>query len=125
MKVKLIILATCMAVLAGCSGAPSESVMSGQIQKTLNKEFGVEFVEVKDLEKLNGREDGEKYIADVAYDLKFTKSSKDVGKAMGIGVGAGTMVEMMLGKFKAGDTKHIDSQSIKFAKSENGWIAVK
>jgi len=123
---KLSILAICMALLAGCSGTPSESDMTEQLEQSLNKTFGVEFVEVNNLEKINGREDGEKYIADVAYDLQFIKSSKEVGKASGVWFGAGVMaVEMMLGKFKAGDTKHIDSQSLTFAQSENGWVLIK
>jgi len=126
MNLKLIIVAACMAMLAGCSGTPSESVMSEQIKENWNKELGVVFVEVENLEKLNGREDGEKYIADVSYDIEFTKSSAEVGESSGIGFGAGTMaVEMLLGKFKAGDSKHIDSQSLTFAKSENGWVLVK
>jgi len=120
MKIKSIMIVAFMAVLAGCSGVPSETVMSEQIVQSTNKQFGVAFIEVKNLEKLNGREDGEKYIADVSYDVEFTKSSTEVGKA----IGNTMIIEMVFGKFESGDSKHIDSQSFKFAQSENGWVLV-
>jgi len=144
MKFKLTILAACMALLAGCSGTPSESEMSSQIEQQMNNMYGVEFVKIESLEKTNGREEGEnKYIADVSYDVVYTKSADQVAESAdvssipglsnlssipGLSQSGGfgkdlvkTTIKSSLGNFKAGDTKHTKAK-IPFVKSENGWV---
>jgi len=136
MKLKLTILAACMALLAGCSGTPSESEMSSQIEQQMNNMYGVEFVKIENLEKTNGREEGEnKYIADVSFDVVYTKSIDQVAESadlssipgmsqMGGFLGGGmvkSVIKSSLGNFKEGDTKH-NKAKIPFVKSENGWV---
>ena len=133
MKIKMIILAACMALLASCSSGPSESVMKSQIEESYNKLFNVEFVKLENFDKTNGRESGEDYLADLTYDLEFTKSAtelvKEFSKKSGMGLREAAMtirtITGMSGKFKPGDTKHMDVKGLKFAESENGWVISK
>jgi len=136
MNIKLVVMAACMAMLAGCSGIPSESEMSSQIEQQMNKVYGVEFVKLENFEKTNGREEGNnKYIADVTYDIVYTKSVDEVAKSADFSsipgmsqmssIGGSGLKKMIvkstLGNFKAGDTKHANAE-VAFVKSENGWV---
>ncbi len=78
MNLKTILsLAAAALLLAACSGTPGESDMADQIAEKINKQVGVEFVEIDDLEKTNGRMEGEeRYIASVEYDLEFMKDDQ-------------------------------------------------
>jgi len=132
MKYKGVLFAACMALLAGCSGTPGESAIAKQIEQTTNKQFGVDFVHVDDLEKTNGRKEGDNnYIADVVFDLEYTKNSdqvvdemtKNTPAGMGRSIAAMTL-KSIVGEFKAGDTKHVET-TVKLSKSENGWVLIK
>lgn len=140
MKIYHLMLAVLVAALSACSGAPSESTMASQIQSMVNSKIGTEFVKVDNLKKVNGMLDGGKYIADLAYDVTFTKgvdqvvqelmqkSGKNEFNTGGIGLqlmrNQLTMgLQSMLGNFKAGDIKHMKDK-VKFAKSENGWVLI-
>jgi len=130
MKIKMIILAACMALLAGCSSGPSESVMENQVEESYSKMFKIDFVKINNFEKTNGRESGEDYLADLSYDIEFTKGIGDVakkfGKKSGLGFrSAGMMLKSVFGNFKSGDSKHMDITDVKFSESENGWVITK
>jgi len=142
MQYKWLIFAACIVLLAGCSNKPSESVMADQIEHSINQQFGVEFIEVEDLEKINARKNGDdKYIADLAFDIEYTKSLAEVGAAMREDSPAHpnapqVMTQVLLssfatmglkaafGDFKKGDKKHVENQ-FTFVKSENGWVLMK
>lgn len=127
MKLKFVVVACCFGLLAGCSSTPSESEIADQIQTRMNQEIGSDFIEINDLEKTNGREEGEnKYIADVEYDMEFTKGADEVSSSMAGGPNGFVAMGMLmtLGKFKEGDVRHVKA-SYTFAKSEKGWVIVK
>jgi len=133
MNLKTILsLAAAALLLAACSGTPGESDMADQIAEKINKQVGVKFVEIDDLEKTNGRMEGEeRYIASVEYDLEFMKDRKEVMEALGKmqkGDYMGNAMKMVnmgilsaFGDFKAGDKQHT-SNNLTFVQSENGWI---
>lgn len=131
MKLKHALMALVLATLTACSAAPSDAVMAKQIQSTMNREMGTQFVRVDHLKKTNGRKGGDNtYIANLEYDITFTKGMDAVASAM-MGGGKGVMgsaaaagLKMAMGDFKAGDTKHVKG-TYTFAKSEKGWVLTK
>lgn len=112
-------LAICMALTA-CSGGPSDSRMASQIAAQFNQEFGIDFVQVKDLGVSKGRKDGDKrYVANVHYVLKFTKSLGEVRDKAG--PVQAMELAVMFGDFHTGDTKHISNRVV-FDKTDKGWV---
>jgi hypothetical protein len=111
--------AACM-VLTACSGTPSDSRMADQIAGQFNQEFGTDFVQVKHLSESKGHMDGKtRYIADVTYELKFTKSLAEVRDQAG--AVQALELDVLYGDFHAGDTKHISS-TVVFEKTDKGWV---
>lgn len=106
--------------LSACSGTPSDSQMSLEIASQFNHEFGTDFVKVKDLNQTRGHKDGKKrYVADVKYELEFTKSLNQVKDEAGP---VQTMeLVVMFGDFHRGDTKHM-SNHLLFEKTDNKWV---
>jgi len=139
MKFNYLLLTILIVTLSACSGTPSESAMGKQVEGALNKSMKTEFVKVENVEKQNSRQDGNNvYIADLKYDIKFTKSVDDVVSAltqgsnplMTSGLGLRLMrsqISMKLkstfGNFKPSDVRHA-KDTFKFAKSEKGWILI-
>ena len=120
MKPRLIIaLAVCVALTA-CSGGPSDSRMASQIAGQFNQEFDIDFVQVNDLGVSKGHKDGDKrYVADVHYVLKFTRSLAEVRDKAG--PVQAMELAVMFGDFHVGDTKHISNRVV-FDKTDKGWI---
>jgi hypothetical protein len=107
-------------LLAACSGAPSDSRMASQIAGQFNQEFGTNFVQVEHLSESKGHMDGKtRYIADVTYELKFTKSLAEVRDAAG--PVQALELDVLYGDFHAGDTKHISNRVV-FEKTDKGWV---
>lgn len=120
---QIILIGCCLAMLAGCSGKPSESFMANQVNQKIHQKVGVEFVQIENFVKINGREEGDrKYLADVEYDIVFTKGPGAVAKDKSAKWGK-MQLQMLLGSFKKGGKKHIKA-SLLFAQSENGWVLV-
>jgi len=140
---RFILIGFYLMMLAGCSGKPSESAIADQIEQKINQQFGVDFVQIDALKRINGRtkNDG-KYIAKVAYDIVFTKDVDDVAREMldatnqppanspeaaltSVLAGVGAIgLRVTFGKFKQGDRKHIIAM-LRFAKWDDGWVLVK
>jgi len=131
-----------LSLMVGCSREPSESTMAIQIEQQINQQFGVEFVNITNFHKTNGKKDGDgEYIANVEYDIVFTKDVDEVAINMIYGeqqstlsnseaavrdvlAGVGAIgLQMAFGKFKKGDKKHIKSTQ-KFAKWDDGWLLI-
>ena len=126
MKMKSFLLGCMIVLLSACSGTPSESSMAEQIESGMNQAVGFEFVEVKNLKKINGiQESDSSYLAQLEFDLYFPKSIEQVVAPLG-----GRMQREMAGfklgatvggAFAADDTRH-RAVNYRFAKSENGWV---
>lgn len=110
-------LAICM-LFTACSDAPSDSRIASQIAGQFNREFGIGFMRIDHLKQNQGHEDGNgRYVADVEYDLRFTKSLKQVKREVG------SAQAVIFGDFHAGDTRHIANRVV-FAKKGKGWVLI-
>ena len=112
--------------LPGCTNKPSLEEMESLISKARSEEF----TRVVDFNKTNAYLDGNDYVAEVSYNLQFTK---DYNEAMQILkkrkggvidtmqniVEAGVLVTKY-GRFNAGD-KFPVKETIHFIKTEQGW----
>jgi len=118
-------------LLAACSGKPSD----GELQQLLANELDAEgphaIYTIENFHKVNGyMKDDRRYVAEVTYDLVFTKGIKDIaaeaeqqpgGPLEKIGKGMGLMtLGLMYGDFKAGDRLPRE-QAMNLIKTEQGW----
>lgn len=130
MKLYLTLIIGLMLTLSACSKGPSDGDMVKSLEQTLAKEFGADFIEVDNFEKINAREMNGLYIATVKYDVEFTKNISAVEKELtNSEIPFASMTVMVLkgmfGSFKKGDTKSVPENEVKFSSSDNGWIIVK
>lgn len=102
--------------LAGCSNGPSDSL----VEEVLTSKSD-DFVAVSDVERVNGYEDGNKYVVDVNYIMTFKVSYEELyQQSSKFDRMALDMMTMMTGKWEKGDfTEH--EESLTFVDSENGW----
>jgi hypothetical protein len=150
---QLLIPVLLMGCLAGCSSSPLNFINSGesqlldQVKPLLVKQGYQDTIEVKNLHKTNGAENGDTYTLDIAYDAVFKVGYADLANkvapaaaeamqkgtqsnsslAQGIGALGGAFDALSLaamrlgyGDFKAGD-KFVQQDSVTFTKTENGW----
>ena len=105
-------------VLAGCSAGPSDS----EVNDAVVQELQTPFMEITDIERVNGYEDGDKrYVVDASYVITFTESlsslmeTADEAERIMIGLFAFT-----IGEFEAGDRYEMQRE-FSFAETEQGW----
>lgn len=124
---KLAVTLLAAALLAACSGAPSDGDIRNLIVEQLKKEgaglamMGIdlgEVVEVAQVKVLNKAEDGKNaYVADVENTLKFKKNLNDfkgMEKQMALG--------MLFGEFKAGQETPASKTRLRMVKGDKGWM---
>ena len=115
-------------VLTACSSSPSDRLIEESVmhEKTISG-----LVRVTSVEKVNGWEDKEFYIADVRYDLEFLidyqsfmdSLKEETGQSVvshlfgGLGILA---LSMKYGQFDKGETVSERAQ-FRFRDTENGW----
>jgi hypothetical protein len=120
MKPRFFAVLVACTLLAACSGAPSDSRMADQIAGQFNDEFGTDFVRVDHLSESEGHMDGKtRYVADVAYELRFTKSLAEVRDAAG--PVQAMELAVLYGDFSKGDTKQMRNRVV-FEKTDKGWV---
>lgn len=116
-------------VLAGCSSKPSDEAIREQITNRLQQPYGGTIFEVVNFSKVNGiPRDGNNYIAEVEYDLRFKVGLDDAATALkqvsdnifAAGMKAAAL-GVTYGDFKAGDTQH-KKERIPFIRTEKGWL---
>lgn len=112
-------------LLRSCGGGkPNESVIANQIEQNAYQQIGVEFIQIENLVKINGREAGDNtYMVDVEYDILFTETYWVVD-VKATTRGKRELPKMFPEEFVKGDGRH-EKQTLIFAKSENGWILVR
>jgi len=105
--------------LTGCSSGPSDS----DIEAALTSDNGQSFVEISNIERLNGYADGEhKYVVEVSYTTTFLSSYEEVAAgASGFERMALGMFTLLVGEWDKGDSFE-EQQRLVFVDSENGWI---
>lgn len=115
-------------VLTACSSSPSDRLIEESVmhEKTISG-----LVRVTSVEKVNGWEDKEFYIADVRYDLEFLTDyqsfmdslKEETGQSVvshlfgGLGILA---LSMKYGQFDKGETVS-ERAEFRFRDTENGW----
>lgn len=103
-------------VLAGCSGSPSDSV----VEEALTSQSD-QFISISQVERLDGYEDGGKYIVDVRYTMTFEQSFQDlVSQSSGLERAGLQMMSMFTGEWEKGDQVERE-ESLTFVESEQGW----
>jgi hypothetical protein len=149
---KLFIPALILGCLAGCSGnflnlTSGDSQLLDQVKPLLVKQGYQDTIEVKNLQKTNGAENGDTYTVNISYDAVFKVSyadmvnktapaaaeamqkgtQKDASLAQGLGALGGAVDALNLGAmriaygdFKSGD-KFVQQDTVTFTKTENGW----
>ncbi len=115
-----------------CSSSPSEAEIKKELSQFLNQP--VEFVEVTNFKKISGSQSGkEEYIADVEYDIQFTKGMQealtelesklaDANREPGpLGeLGSVGFLMYRFGHFTAGQRHHLNER-VHLIKIEEGW----
>lgn len=116
-------------VLTACNGSPSDRLIEESVmhEKTISG-----LVRVTSVEKVNGWEDKEFYIADVRYDVEFltdyqtfmdSLKKEETGQSVvshlfgGLGILA---LSMKYGQFDKGETVS-ERAEFRFRDTENGW----
>lgn len=105
--------------LTGCSSGPSDA----EVKAALQAENGQGFIEISDIERINGYENGDnRYVVEVRYTTTFLKSFEEVSStATGLEKFALGAFTMFVGEWDKGDSFE-EQQSLAFIDSENGWI---
>lgn len=103
-------------ILAGCSKGPSDSLVEDALVSKSD-----DFVTVSNVQRVNGYEDGNKYVVDVNYIMTFKVSFEELyEQSSKFDRMALDMLTMMTGKWEKGDfTEH--EESLTFVDSEYGW----
>lgn len=133
---KNLILILSLTALAGCSGPPSVEEIKEQLVSVVVGDAGG-IATVENFEKINGYEKGEeKYIADVTYDLVFSKDAKGMlqqaikksppatfaamgSEGLALAAFGPAMMDLVAGqKFSIRDTVTL----IKSVRAEKGWV---
>ena len=104
------------AILAGCSSGPSDSVVEDILTSQSDS-----FVSISDVERINGYEEGNKYVVDVRYIMTFKQGFQElVNQSSGFDRMGLQMMGMMAGEWEKGDSIEKE-ESLTFVDSENGW----
>lgn len=122
-------------LLTACANKPSEQELQKLLAQGLCAEGPQAFCAVENLHKDNGYwKDDQHYVAEVRYELVFSKSLRDVaieaerqpgGPLDKLTQGLGLMsLGLMYGDFKAGD-RLPRTQALTLLKTEQGWRIVK
>ena len=118
----------CIFFLFGCSKLPSDDL----IDVTVRENYELPgYYEVTSVEKVNGWNEEDFYVAEVEYEVKFLLNLSDIDDAMSksneltaLEVFAMRTFESRFrasfGDFKTGD-KQLFTQKIYFKETENGW----
>ncbi|MDM7323193.1 MAG: hypothetical protein P3W87_008010 [Gammaproteobacteria bacterium] len=112
-------------LLSACANKPSERELRTLLAQKLCKEG---FCKVENLHKQNGYwKDDHRYVAEVRYELVFTKSLREVAVEMSDENGrqssnalAELFLGMVYGDFKAGDRLPRE-EAVTLLKTEQGW----
>ncbi|MEO1751854.1 hypothetical protein [Thiofaba sp. EF100] len=117
-------------LLSACASKPSEQELQTLLAQTLCAEGPQSFCKVENLHKQNGYWKDGHYVAEVRYELVFTKGLRDVaieaerqpgGPLDKLTQGLGLMtLGLLYGDFKAGDRLPRE-QAVTLLKTEQGW----
>jgi hypothetical protein len=118
----LTLVVLCILFTACSSDAPSDSRVASQIAGQFNQEFGDGLVEIDRLRQSKAHRDGHgRYVADVEYEMRFTKGQDQVKRESG---SAQAMeLAVIFGDFHAGDRRHMANRVV-FSKRGKEWVLI-
>jgi hypothetical protein len=113
--------------LAGCASKPSDQAIMTQVSDRVSQQ-GSGFWRAENIKKVNGFEKSDRiYIADVTYEVVFTKSLSDATYLTqqdmpNMMVNALWLMQarLLYGDFKAGE-RFNKQEKLTFLKTEQGW----
>ncbi|MFZ5467487.1 MAG: hypothetical protein ACOZAI_09530 [Pseudomonadota bacterium] len=118
-------------LLTACSSKPSVNELRDLVADELNAEGPQAIYKIENFNKVNGyMKDDRRYVAEVTFDLVFTKGLQDIaaeaqsqpgGPLEKMGKGMGLMsLGLLYGDFKAGD-RLPRAQTLPLIRTEQGW----
>jgi len=118
-------------LLTACSSKPSVDELRALVVDALDAEGPQALYRVENFNKVNGyMQDDHRYVAEVSYDLVFTKGLQEIaaetqnqpgGPLEKMGKGMGLMaLGLLYGDFKAGD-RLPRTQTLHLIQTEQGW----